>query len=54
MSMAMPTAKTAEVRNQTATEDKINADLDNDELQRRLILEPVLGWVRRQSSYCEE
>jgi len=24
-------------------EDKINADLDNDELQRRLILEPMLG-----------
>jgi hypothetical protein len=44
----------AEIKNHETMEDKNNANLDNDEPQRRLILEPIPGWSRRESSYPEE
>jgi hypothetical protein len=49
--MAAPAATMARAEIQmTSSEDKINADLDGDESKRRLILEPMTGWLRRESS----
>ncbi len=45
-----PTARTAEVNNHGTKDDKINSDLDNDGPQRRLLLETLSGWTRRESS----